>query len=162
MLYSGIHYPRVNRFGEQTETLRYTLPKRAQVWSQLKPSGIHYPRELRFGEQIETLRYTLPKRALVWWTNWNPQIYTTHESSDLVNKLKPSGIHYPRELGFDQDWNPQVYTTQENSSLVKKLKSSGIHYQGETDMIKTIHYPGLNTNGYVATLEYLASIPCPL
>ena len=49
MLYSGIHYPRVNRFGEQ-----------------LKPSGVHYPRELRFGEQTETLRYTLPKRAQVW------------------------------------------------------------------------------------------------
>ena len=49
MLYSGIHYPRVNRFGEQ-----------------LKPSDVHYPRELRFGEQTETLRYTLPKRAQVW------------------------------------------------------------------------------------------------
>ena len=42
MLYSGIQYPRVNRFGEQ-----------------LKPSDVHYPRELRFGEQTETLRYTL-------------------------------------------------------------------------------------------------------
>ena len=48
MFYSGIHYPRVNRFGEQ-----------------LKLSGVHYPRELRFGEQTETLRYTIPKRAQV-------------------------------------------------------------------------------------------------
>ena len=131
MLYSGIHYPRVNRFGEQlklsgvnyprelrfgeqTETLRYTIPKRAQVWSQLKPSGIHYPKNR--DELCCTRAIVTAKARLDQHPNWDGfkrgrRIQAEH-AVDLHHETRvPRG-----PCGYDELWAfslaPSLYDYQ--------------------------------------------------